>query len=75
MSENNTPKNLFYKNGIKLLVNKFFSEVSNSKSEVSLMHEGIERTFEVWAKTCIRDSKMKEDVWKMILQQMVKKNG
>lgn len=75
MSDKNRPKNTFYQNGIKLLVNKFFKEFENKDSEFYLLHEGFERTFEVWSKKYISSASMKDDVWHLIVKKLAEKHG
>lgn len=78
MSEDPTQKkdkhDDYYDNAIKLLVNKFFSELDNNSS-LGQMHEGLERKFEVWADGIISDDSIKEDVFHQVMKEVSKKNG
>jgi nucleoside diphosphate kinase len=69
------PANAFYQNGLKLLANKFLKEVEDKDSEFHKLHEGYERTFEVWSKKFITTESMRQEVWHLISQKIAKKNG
>lgn len=68
-------KSTFYLHGVELLANKFITQSKSKGSEISNLKEGLERKFDVWAKDVIADRSIRDDVWKRVVERLMKKNG
>lgn len=70
-------KNSFYDASVKLLANKFMKAMENPEEELVRLHEGLEKTYEMWAEKFVSEEGLKEDVWIEFMTQVKgkKKNG